>query len=69
MHTHPVYYVSLLKKVAENLYLRQLFPPPLPVIIGDKEEFMLENILDARLFGRGKNLKYLLKLLRYDDLN
>ena len=35
--------------------------------MNDKEEFILEEILDARLFGRGKKLKYLVKWLGYAD--
>ena len=67
MHNHPVYHVSLLEKVAQNPYPRQLGPPPPPMIVNDKEEFVVEEILDARLFGRGKKLKYLVKWLGYPD--
>ena len=67
MHNHLVYHVSLLEKAAENLYLRQLVPPPLPVIVNGKEEFMVKQILDARLFRTGKKLKYLVKWLVYAD--
>ena len=69
MHNHPVYLVFLLEKVAQNPYLGQLVSPPLPMIVNDEEEFVVEEILDARMFGRGKKLKYLVKLLGYPDLN
>ena len=55
MHNHPVYYVSLLEKAVEDPYLRQLVPPPLPVIVNGEEEFIVEEILDSWLFGRGKS--------------
>ena len=67
MHNHPVYHVSLLERVAENPYPGQLVPPPSPVIVNDEEEFVVEEILDARLFGRGKKLKYLVKWMGYAD--
>ena len=67
MHNYPVYYVSLLEKAAGNLYPGQLVLPPPPVIVNDKQEFIVEQILDARLFGRGKKLKYLVKWLGYTD--
>ena len=44
-----------------------LVPPPPPVIVNYEEEFVVEEILDARLFERGKKLKYLVKWLRYPD--
>ena len=53
MHNYLVYHVSLLQKAAEN----------------DEEEFVVEEILDARLFGRGKKLKYLVKWIGYADPN
>ena len=67
MHNHPVYHVSLLEKAAENPYLGPLVPPPLPVIVNDEEEFVVKEILDARLFGRDKKLKYLVKWMGYAD--
>ena len=67
MHNHLVYHVSLLEKAAENPYPGQLVPSPSLVIVNDEEEFVVEEILDARLFGRGKKLKYLMKWLGYPD--
>ena len=58
-----------MKKSAENLCLGLLVPPSLLIIVNDKEEFMIEEILDARLFGREKKLIYLVKWLGYTDLN
>lgn len=63
LYNHLVYYVSLLKKAAEDLYPRQLVTAPPLVILNSKEEFIVEEILDFQLFGRGKKLKYLLKWL------
>ena len=54
MHNHPVYHVSLLEKVALNPHLGQLVPLPPPVIVNDEEEFVVEEILDARLFEIGR---------------
>ena len=67
MHNYLVYHVSLLEKAAENPYPGQLVPPPLLVMVNNEEEFMVEEILHARLFGRGKKLKYLVKWLGYTD--
>ena len=52
---------------ANNPLLGQIIPPLPPVIVDKEEEFVVEEILDARLFGRGKKLKCLVKWLGYTD--
>ena len=49
---HSVFYVSKLKRYTETNdqdFPRRIVPPPEPVIIDDKEEFEVEQILDKRI--------------------
>lgn len=62
-----VYYISLLEKAVENSYPGQLVSSPPLVIVNNKKEFMVEEILDSRLLGQGKRLKYLMTWLGYTD--
>ena len=65
MRNHPVFHVSDLSPVAEDPYPGQVTPPPPPVIVDNEEEFFVEEVLDSRLWGRGKKFKYLVKWVGY----
>ena len=58
-----------MEKVVENLYLRQLVLLPLLVIVNDKGDFVVKEILDIKLLRREKKLKYLVKWQGYIDPN
>ena len=61
MKNHPTYHVSQLERVAEDPLPGQVIAPPLLVIVDDKEEYMVEEVLDSRV--RWKRLQYLIKWL------
>ena len=66
MRNHPVFHVSDLDRAAENPYPGQVIPPPPPVVVDNgEEEYFVEEILDSRLWGHGKKLKYLVKWTGY----
>ena len=48
---HPVFYVVELCPAVTNLIPgQQVDPPPLPVIVNDKEHYKVEAILDSCIF-------------------
>src|SRR5258705_9136647 len=63
MKNHPTYHVLLLERVAEDPFPGQLIPPPPLVMVDDKEEYIVEEVLDSRI--RQKRLQYLIKWLGY----
>ena len=62
---HPVFHVSLLEPAANDPYPGQLQPPPPPVEVDGEEEWLVDDILDARI--RYRNLQYLVKWTGYDQ--
>ena len=40
---------------------------PSPELVNGEEEYVVEKILDSRLFGRGRRLQYLVKWEGYPD--
>ena len=60
MRIHPVFHVSLLEpKPSTTIPALSSPPPPDPITIDDEEEFEVAAILDSRLFGRRRQLQYL----------
>ena len=57
---HPVFHVSLLKAYKASPHRK---PPPPPDIIGDEEEFEVEDILQHR--QKGRKTSYLVKWTGY----
>ena len=60
---HPVFHVSLLEPTADDPYPGQLQPPPPPVEVDGEEEWLVDDILDARI--RYRKLQYLVKWTGY----
>ncbi|CCO36910.1 Retrotransposable element Tf2 155 kDa protein type 1 [Rhizoctonia solani AG-1 IB] len=68
MHIHPVFHVNLLQKFHPDPHGRDPHQPP-PIITEEgEEEYEVEEILDSKWKGRGKNKKiwYLIKWVGYD---
>lgn len=66
---HPVFNVSLLRPVAEDMIPGQRQPEPPPVEVEGLEEWIVEDILDSRWECRGRGgprLKYTVKWIGYD---
>jgi hypothetical protein len=68
MKIHPVFHVSLLEPASSGPLPSQLAsqPEPPPVIVDDQQEWEVEEILDSRLFGRNRQLKYFVRGMGYD---
>jgi hypothetical protein len=68
MRIHPVFHINLLQKCHPDPHGRD--PPQPPPIITEEgeEEYEVEEILDSKWKGRGKNKKiwYLIKWVGYD---
>lgn len=68
MKIHPVFHVSLLKKIHYRpTRFQQDDPPEPPIVIHDQEEYEVEEILDKeeRKRGKGISIKYLVKWKGY----
>ena len=64
---HPVFHVWLLEPDHNNPLPGQIKPPPEPVEVDGEMEWFVDEVLDARIFGRWKKLKYLIKWQGYPD--
>ena len=66
MKIHNVFHPGLLRRAPEDPLPGQKNAPPPPVVVDGKEEWTVDEILDAKQFGRGKRLKYRVKWSGYD---
>ena len=66
MKIHPVFHVSLQEPAATDPLPRQTQPPPPPTIINEEPEYEVDEIVDSKLVR--KQLKYLVRWVRYSDL-
>jgi hypothetical protein len=53
MKVHPVFHVSLLHPKSVDVFPQQVLVPPHPVKVDDHDEYVVEKIMDRRVF-RGK---------------
>ena len=67
MKIHPVFHVSLLEPCHENTLPNHVQPPPHPVIIDNRNEWEVEEILDSRIFRR--HLQYKVRWKGYSNSN
>ena len=58
MQIHNVFHPSLLRKAATDPLPSQQTEPPRPVTVDSQEEWEIDDILDARLFGRNRRLQF-----------
>jgi hypothetical protein len=65
MTIHPTFHASLLQKDPADPLPGQHQEPPGPVIVRDQEEYEVDDILAARLFGKGKRLQFKVKWKGY----
>jgi hypothetical protein len=52
MKIYLVFYVSLLKPLAEDPLPNQVIPPPPLIEVEGEEEFWVKEILDSRIKGK-----------------
>ena len=65
LKNHPVFHISNLSRVAKDPYRRQIVSAPLPVFVDKQEEYHVEEIWNAHIWGWGKKPKYLVKWVGY----
>jgi hypothetical protein len=56
MRIYDIFYPSPLRKATEDSLSGQMNEPPLPVVVNDEDEWEVDDILDSRLYGKGKRL-------------
>jgi len=60
---HPVFHIVKLMPVPEDPIRQQVFPPPAPTVIGGKQHYEVESVLDSRL--RSGRLEFLVNWKGY----
>ena len=64
---HPVFHIDLLTPYRETITHSTNYQRPPPDLVDNTEEYEVEKILDSRLFGRRRQLQYLVKWKGYPD--
>ncbi len=64
---HDVFHIDLLMPYQETELHRSNYLRPAPDLIGNKEEYEVEKILDSQQFGRRHKRQYLIKWKGYPD--
>ena len=65
---HDVFHPSLLQKTSADLLSGQHNDPASPIIVDDgKEEWEVDDILDARRVERSRKVQFCVKWKRYDE--
>ena len=64
---HSVFHIDLLMPYRETITHGANYLCPPPDLVDNEEEYEVEKILDSRLFGRRKQLQYLVKWAGYPD--
>ena len=60
MKIHDIFHSNLLWKAANNPLPSKRNSPPPPMVVDNKEEWKVNNILDAK-YGRGKKMAFWVK--------
>jgi hypothetical protein len=58
MKIHDIFHTSLLRKASNDLLFDQILKSSSPIIIDEKEEYELNDILNFRKIERNKKLQY-----------
>ena len=66
MLIHNVFHPNLLQKAATDPLPGQKQTPSPPIIVNDQEEWEVDEILNSRHFGRGRQLQYQVKWHNWD---
>ena len=69
MAINPTFHASLLRKDPEDPLPGQHQEPPPPTKIDEQDEYQVDDILAARLFGKGKRLQFKVKWKGYPPDN
>ena len=64
---HDVFHIDLLTPYQETDFHGPNFAQPPPDLIDGEEEYEVEQVLDARRYGRGHKVQYLIKWKGYPD--
>ena len=67
MKIYDVFHLSLLWKVANDLLSSQQNSPLLPTVVNNKEEWKVNNILDAKYDRGSKKVLFWVKWKEYDN--
>ena len=62
-----MFHIDLLTPYRETAMHGPNYQRPSPELVNGEEEYVVEKILDSRLFGRGRQLQYLVKWEGYPD--
>ena len=62
-----MFHVDLLTPYRETEFHRANYARPPPDLIGEEEQYEVEQVLDERNYGRGKKKQYLVKWKGYPD--
>src|SRR6266851_6525764 len=64
---HPVFHASLLTPYSETKEHRENYSCPPPELVGGGEQYEVEAIRSHQHHGKGRQLQYLVKWLRYPE--
>jgi hypothetical protein len=58
MKIHDIFHISLLRKTSNDFLLDQILKSSSSIIVDEKKEYELNDILDFRKIERNKKLQY-----------
>jgi hypothetical protein len=69
MNIHSIFHISLLRKNSQNFIFDQIISSSSSIIIDDKKEFDVEDIINSRLIKRilNKRLQYVIRWIEHSS--